>query len=324
MSDLVPARGGNDKLNDLTNTFLAGRASTHTRQAYRRDLTSWLVWCAANGVHPAEAWPEHVMGWLASLAGEAGATRARRLSAVSSWYRWLIRHRALERNPAILDRAERPRPAPRQAPALSDSQVGLLLAAAAADANLRSAAIIWLLLMTGIRVGELIAANVADLTLDQGVTVLQVRGKGGRGRLVEIEPSTLARVDAYLASRGLGQVVALPGQVAAGDVPLIATATGRRIDRWAVRRLLVRLARRAGLPDRLVDRLTPHSTRATQITASLAAGVPLRDVQRNAGHASPLTTETYDRSRWSPDRSPARALARRWRADRVEPEGETP
>lgn len=329
MGELVPAPGsaGDDtgRLNELTNSFLAGRKSSHTRQAYQRDLGSWLRWCADAGVYPTAAWPEHIMGWQAALAagGEAGATRARRLSAVSSWYRWLIRHRAIDRNPAVLDRAERPVASPRRAPALSDAQVQRMLAAAAADRNLRTAAIVFLLLTTGIRVGELIAANVADLGLDRGVTVLQVRGKGSRDRPVEIEPNTLARIDAYLASRtDVERLPTLPGQSRGGDRPLIVTATGRRMDRWAVRKLLLRLARQAGLPARLVDQLTPHSTRATQITASLESGVPLRDVQRNAGHASPITTELYDRSAWSPDRSPSRTVARRWHADRIGTDGQ--
>lgn len=320
-ADLVPARepDGNDRLNALTNSWLAGRKSDHTRQAYRLDLESWLRWCAANGTHPTEAWPGDVLRWLASLDGEAGATRARRLSAVSSWYKWLIRHQAMARNPAVLDRAERPVAAPRRAPALSDAQAEKLLAAAAADPNLRTAAIIYLLLTTGIRVGELIAANVGDIGLDQGVTVLQVRGKGGRGRPVEIEPHTLARIDAYLAGRSdVQRLPTLPGQPGAGDRPLIATKNGRRVDRWMVRQLLLRLARAAGLPQRLVDQLTPHSTRATQITASLEAGLTLRDVQRNAGHASPNTTLVYDRSHWTPDRSPSRAVARRWRVERID------
>lgn len=323
--DLMLAAGGNDRLNELTNSWLR-KLTDHTRQAYRRDLESWLLWCAANEVHPTDAWAEHVLGWLTALAGtESGATRARRLSAVSSWYKWLIRHRAMDRNPAVLDRTERPVAAPRRAPALSDIQVGKLLTAAAEDPNLRTAAIIYLLLTTGIRVGELVAANVGDLGIDSGVTVLHVRGKGARGRPVEIESHTLARIDVYLASRtDIERLPALPGQPGAGDRPLIVTATGRRIDRWMVRRLLLRLARQAGLPVRLVERLTPHSTRATQITESLAAGVALRDVQRNAGHASPVTTEIYDRSGFDPTRSPARALARRWHADRIDnqPEGQ--
>lgn len=326
--DLVPAGpAGNDRLNELTNSFLTGRISGDTRRAYRLDLASWLRWCAAAGVHPTEAWPEHVMEWLAALAeaGESGGTRGRRLSCVSSWYKWLIRHRAMTRNPAILDRAERPKAAPRGAPALSDPQVEAMLDAAAADRNLRSAAIVFLLLTTGIRVGELIDANVGDLGMHRGVTVLHVMGKGRRQRPVEVEANTLDRINAYLASRtDITRLPALPDQPGAATRPLIATRSGRRIGRKEVRELLRRLARQAGLPASLVANLTPHSTRATSITAQLDAGVPLHVVQQQAGHGDPRTTLIYDRSRWDPNKSPARALAVRWRTGRrrTQPEGE--
>lgn len=322
MTELVPVEGagGGDRLAGLTAQFLAGRKSADTRDAYRLDLSSWLAWCRDADLDPRQAWPGDVTVWLASIGGEAGTTRARRLSAVSSWYRWLIRHQAVERNPAILDKAERPTQTPRKAPALSDAQVEAMLAAADADPNPRTAAIIWLLMTTGIRVGELLAANIGDLGQDRGVTVLYVRGKGDKRRPVEIEPYTYSRVVAYLASRtDTDRLPTLPGQVTPGDRPLFVTSTGRRMHhRSDIRDLLVRIARRAGLPPELVARLTPHATRATQITASIEAGVPIRDVQRNAGHASPLTTEGYDRSEYSPDRSPARAVAKRFHADRVD------
>lgn len=322
MTELVPVdvAGGGDRLAGLTAQFLAGRKSADTRDAYRLDLSSWLAWCRDADVDPRQAWPGDITVWLASIADQAGTTRARRLSAVSSWYRWLIRHQAVERNPAILDKAERPTQSPRRAPALSDAQAEAMLAAADADPNLRTAAIIWLLLHTGIRVAELLAANIGDLGQDRGVTILNVRGKGGKVRQVEVEPYTYSRIIDYLATRtDVDRRPALPGQVTPGDRPLFATNTGRRMaHRSDVRNLIRRIARRAGLPPELADALTPHATRATNITAQIEAGVPIRDIQRNAGHASPVTTELYDRSQWSPDRSGARAVARRFHAARVD------
>jgi site-specific recombinase XerD len=328
-ADLVPVeQAGADRIAELTRQWFDSRKSEHTEAAYRLDLASWLGWCRANEVPALDARFGHVMEWLAELASgdphtgrrpESGSTRARRLGAISGWYRWLIRHDAATRNPADLDRSERPVLAPRRAPALSDAQAEALLTVADADTP-RSAAIVWLLLTAGIRVGELTAANVCDIGQDRGVTVLHVHGKGGKTRMVEVEPYTLHRVDRYLADRG--DVELLPvvvDQAGAGrDRPLIATVAGNRIDRKEVRRVLKRLAKVAGLPASLVDRLTPHSTRATFVTTSIDAGVPIRDIQLAAGHASPVTTEAYDRSAWSPDRSPSRKVATRFHAARVE------
>lgn len=332
MTDLVPARSiaHSDRVAALIREFLAGKAtSPHTADAYRRDLTKWINYCTARDIDPLDAWPAHVQRWLAELAHgdpqvgrapESGNTRARRLGAVSSWYTWLVRHQAALRNPAQLEPSERPVRAPRRAPALSDAQTEQLLAAADADPNPRTAAIVWLLLTTGIRVGEMIAADVADIGQDRGVTVLHVHGKGGKTRMVEIEPYTMSRVDAYLTTRSDCERRPVPTeQAGAGNVrPLIATTGGRRIDRKAVRRLLRRLASVAGLPPALVDRITPHSTRATYVTTALEDGVPVRDVQLAVGHVSPVTTEGYDRSVWSPDRSPSRRVAKRFHAARVD------
>lgn len=303
-----------DTLGRLVAAYLRTRKSDHTRRAYRHDLTSWLDHCAAAGTNPLDAWPANVQIWLADLTdrGESGSTRARRLAAVSSWYGWLLRHQAAARNPATLDRAERPVRAPRKAPALSDEQAAQLLATADADSP-RAAAIIWLLLYTGIRVGELLAANVADLGMERGHPVLHVHGKGGKTRTVPIVPPVSARLAAYLHPGGPRGVLVPAHQAGAGtDRPLIATAAGKRLDRKEVRRQLLRLARKAGLPQALVATLTPHSTRATYATAALDDGVPVRDVQYALGHASPVTTEGYDRSSLSPERSPAYRLLSRF------------
>lgn len=318
MTDLIPAQAAHgDPVPRLVAAFLDGRRSTGTRDVYRRDLTHWTGWCADHGIRPLEAWPADVQRWLADLraAGESGTSQARRLAAVSSWYSWLIRHQAAPRNPARLEKDERPVRAPRPAPALSDGQAGDLIAAANDDSP-RAAAIVTLLLLTGIRVGELVAARVADVGFDRGHPVLHVRGKGGKTRPVVLVPAAYARLDTYLRGRGdVGRAELVPAeQAGAGPdpVPLIATATGRPIDRKEVRRLLKRLGKRAGLPDALVERLSPHSTRATYATTALDDGVPVRDVQYAMGHASPLTTEGYDRSQLSPDRAPGYRLMRRF------------
>lgn len=318
MTDLVPVqRDQADHIGRLVAAFLGSRRSKLTAEAYARDLKSWLGWCATAGVDPLDAWPAHVQLWLTHLAndrGEAGGTRARRLGAVSSWYSWLIRHQAAPRNPALLEKDERPVRAPRKAPALSDQQTAALLAAADADSR-RAAAIVYLLLYTGMRVGELLGATTADLGEDRGHSVLYIRGKGGKARVASLVPPVMLRLHAYLAERPdiAGTALVPAGQAGAGGPrPLVATARGNPLDRKEVRRLLRRLARKAGLPEVLADRISPHSTRATFVTSALDAGVPVRDVQHAAGHASPVTTEGYDRSKLSPDRSPAYKLLSRF------------
>ncbi len=80
--------------------------------------------------------------------------------------------------------------------------------------------------------------------------------------------------------------------------PVFLAADGRRVDRHGAGRIVRKVARRAGI----AKIVTPHTLRHAFITASLDAGVPLRDVQEAASHADPRTTMRYDRARGSLDR----------------------
>lgn len=310
-AELVPVDppSHDQRIDEETAKFLKARKSDHTRDAYRLDLASWWTWCAGAGLHPLDASPGDILNWLADLP-EAGTTKARRVSAVSSWYRWLIREQAAERNPVQLERTERPVRSPRHAPALSPAQAEVLLAAADADSP-RAAAIVYLLTYTGIRVGELIAADTSDVGMTGGEMVLYVRGKGGKGRTVRLNSVVVARLDRYGASRlGREYLPATAEHAGTGrDRPLIATSRGKRVGRKEVRRLLQRLAKQAGLPEQVAARMTPHATRATYATSSFANKLDGRAIQETMGHVSFDTTVGYDRSKVTAARDPAIRLA---------------
>jgi integrase/recombinase XerD len=151
----------------------------------------------------------------------------------------------------------------------------------------------------GLRVDELAAADVTDLGHDRGHRILTVTRKGGRRATVVLPPATAAAMDAYLTDRAAGT-----GRPAEG--PLLATASGGRLDQAALWKLVRRLARAAGIPS--WARLSPHSLRHTAITLALDAGAHLRDVQDFAGHRDPRTTRRYDRARDTLDRNAAYTL----------------
>ncbi|WP_020524272.1 tyrosine-type recombinase/integrase [Catelliglobosispora koreensis] len=313
-SELVPvAAGGRDqRIAGLAQVFIQGRRSPHTRRAYEQHLGTWIDWCAGNGVDLLEARHAHVSLWLAFLqeAGASDSTRAARLSAISSWYRWMQREGVVTRNPATLLPEERPRPNPEHTPALSAKQAELLLAAADADGH-RSSALIALMLYTGARIGELLPAQISDIIQEAGVPVLRIVGKGRKRRSLPVIPAVYQRLDRYLRSRphAADLLPTLPGHVNARSQPLFVTSTGKPLDPKQVRRILLRCAKRAGLEPEVVAQLTPHSTRATYATSNLAAGTPLRDVQYALGHEDPRTTEGYDRSDLQLDRHPSSRLA---------------
>jgi integrase/recombinase XerD len=177
---------------------------------------------------------------------------------------------------------------------LDEKELVKLLEAAEAD-GLRSAALMTLLALNGLRIGEALSRDVEHLTHDFGHGVLELTRKGGKRSTEALAPATSRALEAYIAERTSG--------------PIFLDKNGRRLTEPSAWRLVRRLARRAALP--AADRLSPHSLRHSAITAALNAGVPFRDVQDFAGHADPRTTRRYDRSRNSLDRHVTYALASR-------------
>jgi integrase/recombinase XerD len=290
---------------DFTEAWLRNRRlSAHTRAAYRRDVADWLAWCAGTGTEPLRATFLHVNAWARALESEADgrtgrprspATVARKLSALSSWYAFLVKLGATATNP--VSGADRPR-VDRDHSAtvgLTAEEVDALLAAAAAQRGptaARTRLVVALLADLGLRVGELVSLDVSDVGVERGHRSVRFTGKGGRPRRRALPPGAAAALDEYLGERTEG--------------PLLITSTGARLDRHAVFRLVRRLAAEAGIPG--AARLSPHSLRHAFATGARAEGVPLEDVQDAMGHADPRTTRRYDRDRHNLDRDPAYAI----------------
>lgn len=332
----VPAEGGQPTAEQLVHRWLITKRSAHTRFGYGRDLgirlirpgaaeigepreakaPDWLTYCESIGLDPLGlVLEEHVALWARGMeaAGLSPATVARKVSAVSSWYAWLVRGGHATANPA--SNLDRPyvNPDISKTPGLTKDQALTMLAAAGAATwpqAARNAALAALLLFTGARVSEACGAVLADLGMDRGHRVLWVTRKGSEGRQpLALPPPVLGRLDAYLAGRDdLSRLPAVAG-AAGRDRPLIATATGkpmRPADVWALMR---RLGCAAGLPAELTSRMGTHSMRHSFATLALDAGVPIRDVQDAMGHKDPRTTRRYDRARGRLDRSPGYTLA---------------
>ncbi|MEU7619018.1 tyrosine-type recombinase/integrase [Micromonospora rifamycinica] len=297
---------------DFTEAWLRNRRlSAHTRDAYRRDIAGWLTWCATSDLDPLRANFLDVNAYARQLeatpAARSGrpltpATVARKLSALSSWYEFLVKLRAVDANP--VSGADRPR-VDRDHSAtvgLTPQEVDALLAAAAADTGptaARNRAAVALLADLGLRVGELVSLDLTDLGAERGHRSVRFVGKGGKPRRRALTPGTAYAVDAYLADRAAAAGVS----VAALTGPLLATTTGGRLDRHAVFRLVRRLAATAGIA--AAAKLSPHSLRHAFATTAREEGVPLEDVQDAMGHADPRTTRRYDRDRHNLDRDPA-------------------
>ena len=299
LADMMRALGLPVRVLESTAAWLTGerRQSPATRKGYIQDLSWWLGYLSARGLDPRNVDPTEADLYAAALrdAGLATSTRARRLSAVSSWYSYLHRAGVAARNPFG---AGMERPAVPQASAtrgLSADELERLLAYAAARESARTYALLTLMLSTGCRVSSVIGATVESIGRDRGHTVIDLPVKGGRAKRFVLPPLAADALDRYLAERGTE-----PG-------PLFATRTGKRLDQPYVFRLLRRIAAAAGIDG--ADRLSPHSLRHSVATMLLDRGTPLHVVQDLLGHADPRTTRRYDRARESLDRSPAYDLA---------------
>jgi integrase/recombinase XerD len=291
---LVPAPGEAASplrsADDVAAAFLAGYGPA-TREAYARDLRAWGDFLAGLNIEVLAAHRVHVDAWArkAEEDGLAPTTLARRLSALSGFYAYALDEGLIARSPVT--RVRRPRVSD-ESPRLGVDRAGMRVLLDTAHASgARDHALACLLALSGLRVSETLAADVADLSHERGHRTLRLRRKGGKRQTVALAPRTADALDVMLDGRTHG--------------PLFITRTGRRMDRHAALKVVRRLARTASIE----HTVSPHSLRHGFVTAALDAGVPLRDVQDAAGHADPRTTRRYDRGRHSLDRAATYTVA---------------
>jgi len=289
-----------DKLWNATLGWILAQDSPHTRIAYQRDLLgvgasgkparmkapAWIPWCRTHGLEPLAARRRHVDLYARELeaCGQGDATRGRKLSAISSWYAYLISEELADYNPA--KDAKRPRVDRDVSPAvgLSEDEMNRFLDRAEAD-SAQAGALVGLLYFSALRVSSVLNADMCDLGWDQGARTLRLRRKGGITERVVIEQEAARLLEAYLAAN-----IALDE-----NEPLFTTRSGHRLDEPYVWRLIRRTARAAGIES--WAQIGPHSLRHSHITHALDEGVPIQVVQDTARHKDTRTTLRYDRAR---------------------------
>lgn len=261
-------------------------AAENTIEAYRRDLTAFLDFCAARGIDGSAADLEDLRSYLDRLAadGLATSTRARRLSALKQFFRFLHAEAVRGDDPtAILDSPKRGRPLPK---ILSEEEVSLLLETASADNSadgLRLTALLEVLYATGLRVSELISLRLNAVTGDRDMMI--VRGKGDKERLVPLGAPAKRAIEAYKAVR--------QGFLKSDkDSPWLFPSASKagHLTRQRFGQQLKRLANRAGIAP---GKVSPHVLRHAFASHLLAHGADLRAVQQMLGHADISTTQIY-------------------------------
>jgi integrase/recombinase XerD len=260
--------------------LLAARRAPRTVDAYRRDLEALAD---SLGRPASSATREDLERYVADLrtAGLSGATIARRLAAIRSYFRHRVLLGLQSDNPAA--EIELPRRTRRVPRTLSPGEAERLVEAAAGTTPraLRDSALVELLYGAGLRVSEAVGLEKGAVDLER--RLVRCVGKGGKERVVPLGRAAAEAVRRYLA-RGR------PYLDRRHRPELFLNARGGGLTRSGAFLILRRLAAKAGLDP---ERVHPHLLRHSFATHLLEGGADLRSVQEMLGHADLATTELY-------------------------------
>jgi integrase/recombinase XerD len=254
-----------------------------TVAAYARDLQDF--WEFLDG-RARSQWGTVVLGdlqdYFAHLEarGLAARSRARKLSALRQFFRFLQREKQVQANPVeLLDSPRLPRRLPQ---VLGEQDVAALLAAPdpATPTGLRDQALLEVLYATGLRVSELVGLTLKQLDLRRGV--VRPVGKGGKERVVPMVALAVDKVQLYLDQ---GRPRLLHGRT---SPYVFVNHRGGKLSRQGFWKLLRQYALKAG-----VKTLSPHTLRHSFATHLLSRGANLRVLQMLLGHADLATTQIY-------------------------------
>lgn len=209
--------------------------------------------------------------------GLSATTRARKIATIRSFYKYLtLKTKQLAVNPvADLDSPRTTKTLPRY---LTLDESKRLLEAVDGINRERDYCIICLFLNCGLRISELVGLNIGDVRED----CIRVLGKGSKERMVYLNDSTRAAIDAWLAVR---KAMATPGCDA-----LFVSTRRKRISTDSVHAMVKKTLLKAGLDP---DKYSSHKLRHTAATLMIQHGVDVRTVQEVLGHEHLNTTEIY-------------------------------
>ncbi len=239
------------------------------RQITTSDIFDFLSYLANDRTaNPESAMPEY---------GISPSSRARKLSAIKSFYKYLtLRTKQLSENPvADLEYPKLRKSLPRY---LTLEQSAALLQAVSGPNQRRDYAILMLFLNCGIRRSELVGLNLSDVYEDR----VRVVGKGNKERFVYFGLACRKAIDAYLPERNK--------KTLSDNRALFGSRDNNRISVTAVHRMIKKYLLLAGLD---ADNFSAHKLRHTAATMMLSGGVDVKTLQEVLGHENLNTTQIY-------------------------------
>ncbi len=257
------------------------RLSPLTCKNYRRDLEKLCAWCDTSGIGQwSELDSEHVRAYSASCYRKGLSARSiqRRLSASRTFFRYLIREKAVTKNPVASVSA--PKGRKRLPGNLDADRMARLLDIQGEGAIVdRDRAILELLYSSGLRLAELVDLNLGDV--DMHDATVRVTGKGNKDRIVPVGRQALKALRQWGITRG--------DLADADEKALFVSNRGTRLSPRSVQARVKFWAKQQGLDANVY----PHLFRHSFATHVLESSHDLRGVQELLGHANISTTQVY-------------------------------
>jgi integrase/recombinase XerD len=263
---------------------LEAGSSRHTVESYLRDVRRLAGHAAGLGVERPDALTAIQLREFVYALKDLGlspATIHRQISAIRTYFRFLVGEGHAARNPS--ERLESPKRWRTLPTVLTTHEIDHLLGTPTPDAPLgiRDRALLEFAYATGARVSEIVGVQLQDVMYEEGI--VRLFGKGAKQRLVPVGRRALGAVALYAREIRPG----LDRGKTRGKLFLNARGTPlSRVGAWGV---IKQAAKRAGI----AKRVSPHTLRHTFATHLLEGGADLRAVQEMLGHADLATTQLY-------------------------------
>ncbi len=258
------------------------RASTHTVKSYQRDIKQLSRYCTDKAI---AQWPDlqhtdiraHIAG--RHRKGLSSKSLQRELSAIRSFYNYLLKTNQVSVNPAQhIHAPKQDRKLPKTLDV--DQLSGLLEAGASSLLEIRDLAMFELFYSSGLRLSELSALDTADLDLPDNTLTVRI-GKGGKSRVLPVGSKAAAAIENWLQQRRI--------KIPAADSALFVSMRGIRLGQRNIELRLDQWCKKKGI----AEHIHPHMLRHSFASHLLESSRDLRAVQELLGHSNISTTQIY-------------------------------
>ena len=268
----------------LTMLRVERNVSTHTMDAYKRDINQYLMYLGDLDIKKlSDVKSTHIRDYIRVLSdgGMAPASISRIISSIRTYYRFLSSENILSENPVLL--INNPKLPKKLPDVLSEKEISLIINAIQESSQFyqRDKAIIELLYSCGIRVTELCNLEMSNLFIDEDL--IKVMGKGNKERLLPLGVRSKKYLDDYIKHSRNSHIKKSVSSF------VFVSRNGNQLTRAMINIILNKWTQVSGLK----KSVSPHKLRHSFATHLLEGGADLRFVQALLGHSDISTTQIY-------------------------------